>query len=340
MNSQENLEAHAKNAAYIFKLEKQILALEGEREELREALEQQFNKAKTISEFRRGAEVICNHIPIYCRCYFHRMAMDIDAVLSTSPTSIKGKAEDLIQENYDLSNENLNMLIHVGRYVHWAEMNLIPHDCGHCADAVIKARELLRTLPNEKLKGKADAVRNGKCKSFILVDGSEDETYCGWPEDHLGCHSSYTSKGIKIKWIDQSYKADAVRADVSKSSYNVAKDVLSKIHGETVCHCDKAADHTCYFCEDIATIQKEIEMAVNTAVAYCDREHKQKVMGLVEAFEKFLPSKETGAWEHADGCPAEEFTTENFICNCGHWEVIDKAQAALANFHAIQEDGK
>ena len=40
--------------------------------------------------------------------------------------------------------------------------------------------------------------------------------------------------------------------------------------------------------------------------------------------------KKTGPWEHGMNCPAEIDITENVVCSCGAWSLIDKTQKALA----------
>jgi len=93
--------------------------------------------------------------------------------------------KELVDEAHEQANENLNILIHVGRYVHWAEMHLIPHDCGHCANAIIESRKMLVTpSPStaalkerlefaRKLVGALQQSPCPKCENGDGIDGHE-----------------------------------------------------------------------------------------------------------------------------------------------------------------------
>lgn len=71
------------------------------------------------------------------------------------------------------------------------------------------------------------------CDSFVLFNGSAEESKCMWPMGHIGCHSTFVDRK-KIKWpAERSLRqgeVDALQAQVE--GMRAALEKLSRLGNE------------------------------------------------------------------------------------------------------------
>ena len=144
-----------------------------------------------------------------------------------------------------------------------------PDTCNWCGNQIAENEGDCRCRDKSSDK----AVREGNCQSWLIFCGEEYK--CQWKEDHLGCHSAWSSKG-KLKWerTEKDKQIAELKAElisrtewqgyINNAQDKAAHEVIDNLKAEKEALYQEYQEYRGYYEEGLERIKK-LETILNAA---------------------------------------------------------------------------